>query len=470
VPTSFGRIETLLRGLQAQQRAVDTTTHNIANAGTEGYARQRTQFVTTPAYTVSTFNRNLSAGQVGTGVAVASISRMRDGFLDMQYRLQNQRFGEASARAGVYKQVEAVYNEPTEAGLSAFIDRFWQSWQSLVNRPDDPATRAFVIEEARNLSANVNRVRQQLDAQSQNTAESVSYKIDEVNAVASEIAALNVQITSVQAAGQQPNDLLDSRDMLLDRLSKLVGTNNVYGPDGAVNIYIGGRALVSRDQVNALATDDTGGTLQIVWQSDGSQASVQGGSVSGLVNMVNVDIPDALNDLIALRDEIVTQVNTTHQAGYGLNDPAGPPPARDFFEVLPNGDMHVRDEIANDPSKIAASTLAGAPGNGENALAILNLRYNRSMSSNSATINDFYNAMVARVGGRTREASTTETNQNVLLETVDRQRREVSEVSLDEEAANLIKFQQSYAAAARAMTVVDEMLNQIINNMGLVGR
>ncbi|MBX6342152.1 MAG: flagellar hook-associated protein FlgK, partial [Thermomicrobiaceae bacterium] len=192
--------------------------------------------------------------------------------------------------------------------------------------------------------------------------------------------------------------------------------------------------------------------------------------VAALADMYNVALPRILGDLTALRDAIVDAVNTQHRQGYGLNDPAGPPPGRDFFEVLPSGDVRVRQDIVADPSLVAAASGAGLPGDASNAVAIANLRDALVASGGTATIGQFYQAMIARIGTETQQVETIRTNQEAIVNTVDRQRQEVSSVSLDEEAANLVKYQHAYAAAARAMTVVDEMLDKIVNGMGIVGR
>jgi flagellar hook-associated protein 1 len=470
MPSTFGRIETLFRGLQAQQLAVDTVNHNIANANTPGYSRQRVDFQTTPPYSVPTFNRWDSAGQIGTGVAVASVDRVRIHYLDLQYRAQNAKMGDAGSRAGVYQTVEAVFNEPNETGLNAFIDRFWGAWQSLVNRPDDPATRGYVIEEATNLAANINRVREQIGIARTETKLSLETNISEVNALAKDIADLNTQITAVRGVNQQPADLSDKRDLLLDRLSELVQTNNIMTPDGAINVYIGGTALVDREKTNAIATSESGDTLSVVWQRDGKATPISGGAVSGQLAMYNTELPAALADVNTLRNGIVNAVNGIHRTGYGQNDPAGPAPNRNFFRILPDGEMRVNPAIANDPTLLAAASRPGEPGNAETALAIANIRNELTMNAGTATISDFYNSMVARIGGKARQAETTVANQDTLVQAVDRQRQQVSQVSLDEEAVNLIKFQQAYQAAARAMTVVDEMLSTIITGMGVVGR
>lgn len=461
-----------MRALQAQQRSVETSNHNVANANTPGYSRQRVDLTTSPPYTIPSFTRATNAGQIGTGVTVSAVQRVRDGFLDRQYRAQTERLGDASTRSEIYGQMEVVFNEPNQSGLSVFMERFWGSWQSLVNRPGDMATRGYVVEEASNLSANFNRTRQQIESQREDTVEKTRLQVQEINTIIQDVAELNVQIVAVTTVGQQPNDLSDTRDLLLDRLSKLIGTTTVTSPEGAINIYIDGKPLVDRNRTNALDTeiDPLTGDLNLIWKKNGSSVGGRGGSMLAMNEMHNTEIPDVLNTLTTLRDEIVNQVNAVHRAGYGLQDPSGSPANRDFFEILPNGDMQVRAEILNDPGKVAAATGGDEPGNGDNALTIANLRYAFSMAGGTSTMGDFYNTLIARLGGKTRQAMSIEANQSALIYTIDRQRRQLSEVSLDEEVANMVKFQHTYQAAARAMNVVDEMLDTVVNRMGIVGR
>jgi flagellar hook-associated protein 1 FlgK len=327
-----------------------------------------------------------------------------------------------------------------------------------------------VIEEATNLATNINRVREQIGVARDETQQSIQINVDEVNQIAAEIADLNKQITAVRAVNQRPGDLSDKRDLLLDRLSELVQVKEVTTPDGAINVYLGGTALVDRDRTNTIGLDKSGDTLSVVWKKDGGQAQVRGGAINGQLTMFNTELPAALTNVETLRNQIMNSVNHVHRSGYGQNDPAGPPPNRNFFRVTASGDLQVVKAVADDPSLLAAASRPGEPGNAEQALAIANLKDKLTMNTGTATIGDFYNAMVARIGGQSRTASTTVANQDALVQAVDRQRRQVSEVSLDEEAVNLVKFQQAYAAAARAMTAVDEMLNTIINGMGMVGR
>lgn len=470
--STFGRLETLLRGLEAQQRAVDVIDHNIANANTPGYSRQTAALATTPPYTVPAYNAPAQAGQLGTGVTVQAIQRVREGFLDLQYRSQVQQLGDAEARDGVYSQLQVVFNEPGPNGLNAALEQFWQAWQTLSNRPDDASARVALVQNASSLAASINGVRQQIETQRQTVFQDISMQVSQVNDLAKQIASLNDQISAVLGSGQQPNDLMDQRDQLLDQLSKLVGGTVVTTPDGATNVYLAGHALVNRDRVNAIAAsiDSSTGNVQLTWQDDGSTVAISSGTVNGLLDMHTSVFPQVLIDIVNLRDTLVSQVNQLHETGYGLNDPTGPPPGRDFFEVLPNGDVRVVPAIASDPSLIAASGAAQTPGNADVAIAIANARNALTMNAGTASIGDFYQALVARLGSQAQAAASNNTNQDSLASTIDRRRQEVSSVSLDEEAANLVKYQNAYQAAARAMTVVDEMLDRLINNTGTVGR
>ncbi|MCS7255168.1 MAG: flagellar basal body rod C-terminal domain-containing protein, partial [Thermomicrobium sp.] len=201
-----------------------------------------------------------------------------------------------------------------------------------------------------------------------------------------------------------------------------------------------------------------------------SPVSLERGSLQALLHLHNTVLPGLLGKLEAIRDALANEVNALHTTGYGLTDPAGPPPGRTFFVITPGGDLEVDPTIVADPQLIAAADAANEPGNNAIARAIAELRSKLVLNGNTATINDFYNTLVAEVGGASQTAQVTRDNQQALVDAIDRQRKEIMSVSLDEEMANLIKYQQAYGAAARAITAVDEMLDRIINGMGLVGR
>ncbi|MCS7050154.1 MAG: flagellar hook-associated protein FlgK [Thermomicrobium sp.] len=466
----FRALETAFRGLMAQQRAVDTASHNIANAHTPGFSRQRVQLVPSTPYTVPAFNRSGLAGQVGTGVLVASITRVRESVFDVQFRVQTQALGEASAQVDAYAQIEAVFNEPTEAGLGRLLDRFWRAWQGVSNQPEDLAARAALVQEATTLATNLNRMRRQLGELQSDAAAKLALQVSDVNSIAQRLATLNQQIVASLATGQTPNDLLDQRDVLLDKLASFTGATLRTLPNGAVNLYLGGYPLVDQDQWFPLTVQVSGGTASILWQGTSSPVAVERGSLQALLGMHNTVLPGLVQKLEAIRDTLANEVNALHATGYGLTDPAGPPPGRPFFVVTPGGDLEVEATIVADPQLVVAADAADEPGNNAIARAIAELRSKLVLNGNTATINDFYNTLVAAIGGASQTAQVTRDNQQALVQAIDRQRQEIMSVSLDEEMANLIKFQQAYGAAARAITAVDEMLDRIINGMGLVGR
>jgi flagellar hook-associated protein 1 FlgK len=465
----FRALETAFRGLMAQQRAVDTANHNIANANTPGFARQRVSLVPSMPYTVPAFNRSGLAGQVGTGVLVASITRVRESVFDLQYRVQSQALGEASTLVDAYAQIEAVFNEPTEAGLGTLLDRFWRAWQAVGNQPEDLAARAALVQDATTLATNLNRMRRQLTELQTDTVTKLTLQVSEVNSIAERLASLNQQIVAALATGQTPNDLMDQRDLLLDKLARFTGATIRPLPNGAVNIYLGGYPLVDQDQWFPLSVQVSGGTASVLWQGTTSPVALERGSLQALLHLHNAVLPGLVQKLEDIRDALANEVNTLHMIGYGLSDLSGPP-GRSFFRLTAGGELEVEPSLVADPQLIAAADAPGEPGNNAIARQIAELRSKLVLNSGTATINDFYNTLVAEVGGASQTAQVTRDNQRALVEAIDRQRQEIMAVSLDEEMANLIKYQQAYGAAARAITAVDEMLDRIINGMGLVGR
>jgi flagellar hook-associated protein 1 FlgK len=421
-------------------------------------------------YTVPAFNRSGLAGQVGTGVLVASITRVRESVFDLQYRVQSQALGEASTLVDAYAQIEAVFNEPTEAGLGTLLDRFWRAWQAVGNQPEDLAARAALVQDATTLATNLNRMRRQLTELQTDTVTKLTLQVSEVNSIAERLASLNQQIVAALATGQTPNDLMDQRDLLLDKLARFTGATIRPLPNGAVNIYLGGYPLVDQDQWFPLSVQVSGGTASVLWQGTTSPVALERGSLQALLHLHNAVLPGLVQKLEDIRDALANEVNTLHMTGYGLSDLPGPPPGRPFFRITAGGELEVEPSLVADPQLIAAADAPGEPGNNAIARQIAELRSKLVLNSGTATINDFYNTLVAEVGGASQTAQVTRDNQRALVEAIDRQRQEIMAVSLDEEMANLIKYQQAYGAAARAITAVDEMLDRIINGMGLVGR
>ncbi|MCG0278676.1 MAG: flagellar hook-associated protein FlgK [Thermanaeromonas sp.] len=236
----------------AHQKAMQTTAHNIANASTEGYTRQRVVMVPTPAYPVPAMSRPGGQGwQVGTGVDVQEVRRIRDEFLDQQIRKETGTLGQWEQIQYVLQQVEVVFNEPSDTGLSTLMSQFWAAWQELSKNAESLPVRRTVIETANALAEAFRHSAAQLNQLKNDIDKSIELKVQEVNSIAQQIADLNGQIKNIIAAGDQPNDLMDRRDLLLDRLSKIVKINVVNNDDGTINVTLDGAPSGALSLINS---------------------------------------------------------------------------------------------------------------------------------------------------------------------------------------------------------------------------
>ena len=225
MPGLFSIFNTAKNGLFTQQTAINVTSHNIANANTDGYSRQRADMVTTTPYTLPSMDSASGAGQLGTGVTIDSIERIRDSFLDYQIRVENGASGQYKARDKYLSQVENVLGTDTGStgsGISSLIQKFFSSWQSLSTSSQNVST---VKEQAYQLTNELNHTYSQISDIKTNTNTEIKNVVVNVNTILGKISNLNQQIKDTKTSGQNPNDLLDSRDLLLDQLSSEFGIN-----------------------------------------------------------------------------------------------------------------------------------------------------------------------------------------------------------------------------------------------------
>lgn len=513
--TFFG-INTALRSLQTQQRSINTTAHNIANANTEGYSRQRVIMETTPAFPVPALNKPGGTGwQVGSGVNSQEIRRIRDMFLDNQIRHETGILGFWEQRQDILKQVEVVFNEPSSTGLSTLIGQFWDSWQELSKYAESSPVRTTVIETANALAQALNHSAAQLETIMSDIDQIIDLKVMEINSLAQQISDLNKQIKNIILAGDQPNDLLDRRDLLLDNLSKivnfsvesnLVDVNGYLIPDGQIKVQVDGRYLVDIDvdnqsYVNRMETGDGGAgedVWEVYWAGDAlprTAITFNNGEVKGLQN-VRADVQGYLDKLDILARGLAENINAIHRQGYALGgqpvDSDGLPdtdPYENFFVAYssPGGlgdisqvginakNIGVNMNLRNDVTKIAAADTDEAGGNGKNALEILQLRQKLFIESGGTliegaggvTTDDYYKNFIARLGVEAYESTRMTTNQGVLLDQLTNRKESISGVSLDEEMVNMLQFQRAYEASARMITTLDSMIDKIINGMGI---
>lgn len=525
--STFSGLEISKRSLFTHQAALQTTGHNIANADTRGYSRQTVNFVASRPMEAVGIMRSNTPGQIGTGVEFDAIKRIREGFLDNQYTQESMAFGEWSVRRDTLEKLEAIINEPSDTGIRTVMENFWNAWQELSKAPDNMTARAVVKESALALADAFNHTSKQLTGLASDLTDSIKVKTTEVNSILTSISRLNEEIFRVEGLGNNANDLRDQRDVLIDDLSKVINVNVQEQADGYL-VTMGGQTLVEGREVqivfdpeafeSAYSSGDlsSGEIYGMILSRDRYVNDYQGhldtlvssmvtGEVTvtlpaGTVVPVNTTIGDTTYDdpsvaartLAANTSIVVNGLNGLHQLGYVLGDTITTAPpffvTKDGSTTFTAANLSLNPDVENNLENIAASmrtymasdgTEQVVRGNNTMALLLANLRlgkfeYEASEGTgsvmNGGTLDEYFRAVVGQLGVQSQEANRQATNQRILVEQVDARRQSVSGVSLDEEMSNMIKFQHAYNAAARAMTTFDEMLDKVINSMGVVGR
>mgnify|MGYP001068921045 CR=1 FL=1 len=468
--STFGSIETTLRGLRAQQIALDTTGHNISNANTPGYSRQAAEMTATAPYAVPTMNRYQIAGQIGTGVTVTQIRRMRDQFVDRRTQYENSSLGYWDARQRNFSHLEVTLAEPadldTGSSIGYHLNEFWSALQQLgnANRPDNIAVRSVLREKANNLCDSIRSTYRQLTTLQQDISAEIGVKIGRINSLADQIAGLNAEIAKITAVGDNPNDLLDQREVLVGELSTLTSISIQSDELNRYSISISGMLLVAGDTPYHMSVEDDG---SVVWAHNGTDVYFANGELKGLMEMRDVEIQYYIDSLNEFATTLITEFNTIHGEGYDLDGNNG----INFFAGTSAEDITLDDAILdsiNGLNSIAAS-ITGEVGNGENALRLARIIKEEELIDGT-TLSDFYDSLIAKLGVDAEKAKVTHANQKTLVGHLKNMQESVAGVSLDEEMANLIKFQNAYMASARMMTAIDEVLDKLINGTGIVGR
>lgn len=465
--SSFFGLEVARRAMDAHRLAMDVTGHNIANANTPGYRRQRVLLEPVLAHGINGISKASGSGQMGAGVMAVGIERIRDQFVDMQIRHTTSSLGRWEARRQVLEEIEEIFKEPSDLGLNAMLDRFWISWQELSKGPEDPGRRTSVQQEGVGLASALNLSASRLmDTASELRMDIISI-IDQINVMSEGIATLNSEIVRSRAVMGNAADMEDKRDRLIDDLSKLVNITVIEDKEGSVSISAGGWVIVAGREGRKLSTEVDPVSLRIrIVGTDGQQPQINGGRVSGLLDAVNDLIPKYLENLDMVANTLIERTNALHRQGYDLRGDAG----QDFFEGNGAFGIAVRKAILDDTGLVAAASSQASPGDGTNALALAQLKDAMTMVAGTATFGGFYTTLITQLGLDTQEAMRSEEVYTGVFSQQNARRQSVSGVSVDEELMGLIKHQYAFDAASRLVNVIDEMLDRIINGTGLVGR
>ncbi|GAB4380486.1 MAG: flagellar hook-associated protein FlgK [Calditrichia bacterium] len=460
MPGIFQSLDIARRAIWASRMGMDVTSHNIANVNTEGYSRQRVlNRAATPL--------QLPEGQLGLGVSVETINRIRSGLLDQQYRQANHLYARASAKENLFNQIEAILQEPGDNSIGNLMNSFFLEFSNLASDPENTTIRNTIRQQAlllvdsfRNKDLQITQMQDALKNDSQSV-------VTQINEITRQIARLNAQIASGGSGGLGANDLRDRRDLLLDRLSEYLNITYTEDSGGQLTVVAEGSNLVSGTKANQLSLErqKNGDDLHlIIKNSNGQEASFQSGKLGALLDMHNNQLSTLREKLDTLAGSFAEEVNRIHAAGYGL--PTGDPPAAstgiDFFIGNSAATIDISAEIREDVTKIAASN-DGTPGNGDVALAISNIRNSKVLLGGTETLDGFYQGIVKNLAMDIQAAENTRNGQQLIKDQIQNQREAESGVSLDEEMTNLIKYQRSFEAAAKVIQVVDEMMETLVN-------
>ena len=460
---TFSSLNSALTALRYNRVAMDVASGNIANAGTDGYARRRVEAESVGAPSrPAMWSRYDGAGE---GVAVSGVGRMVDALLDVRARREHGNQSYLDVRQAVLERVETGIGEPGDNGVAAAIADFRAAWHDLANNPGSDAARAQVLGRAATLADAIRIQARNIDTESGDLRVRAVADVAEVNTVASDLAATNRSIAIANLNGTDAGVLLDKRDQLAMRLSELTGATTTQRPDGGFDVSVNGVPLVTGQDagvlsiasgITATGASDGNPITFAVTDSSGTTTVPSGmtGDIGGVTDLLTTTLPAYSTGLGAVAKQLADEINTQHQAGY---DAAGNP-GQAFFGYNPADPAGTLSVALTAPGDVAASSLPGGVLDAANATALASV----------TGAEDSYQRLVNGFGTEVASVKRLAANQQVLTSQVDGSREQLSGVSLDEEMVTMLSSQRAYEAASRVMTTVDSMLDTLINRTGLV--
>jgi flagellar hook-associated protein 1 FlgK len=452
-------LATALSGLMADQGAMETTTNNVANVNTPGYSREE-------AVLVASDPVGLDPLTFGTGVTLQSVESIRDPILESQIQQQSQAQGQFSTLTSALQQTQVNFTTST-GDIGTQISNFFDSINQLSTNPTDLSLRQTVLTAAGNLATSFNNTANNLTQQQQNLDLSVVQTVQQINQLSQQIAQLNGQISNLQNVGESAGTFVDQRTQAIDQLSTLVDVS-VIPSDNSLTLTTGnGAPLVVGQQSFQLQTQPTASGLHDIYSQAGTDITSQitSGQLGGTLQARDQEIPAIQTQLDTLASGLANAVNTVQAGGFDLNGNAGtnlfnPPPADGV------GAAASLSVAITDPSLIAASSDGTAGSNG-NAEAMYALNSQAVIGGQSPT--DYYSGIVFNVGNDAANASAEQTASGLVLQQLNDQRSSISGVNLDEEAANMVQYQDAYAASAQVVTTINDMMYATIQMSTLTG-
>jgi len=441
------------QGLLAQQRAIDITANNIANVNTRGYRRRQVDLTD-----LTSSNSFLGFSQLNGLYTQGDALHIRQRFVEHQLNLEYQNLGRYEMDENTLTQVENIFGEPQDSALSNVMSQFWNSWSDLSNDPQNTTARGNVKDKGVQLASTFNRIHSDLTTLNNQMVENIQNKTGEINQLLNQIQSIN---ESISTAGSL--ELVDQRDTVLNELSGLINMEVNEDANGSMIVSTGGHVLLHGNFINHVSVDITSdqdlASVEMRLSSGNQKLEITSGELGSMLTVTSNDIPVYLEQLDELAVEISRAVNDVHITGFNLDGVTG----NNFFDadMTGAGDMAVDSGIMANADLIATASSMDAEGDGSIALEISDLQSESFVGGTTAS--DFYNAIMGKIGNSVQEAGFMRNNQEMLVQSLQNQRDSASGVSLDEEMTRLIEFERGYEAAARMISVIDELMTTTIN-------
>lgn len=473
-------------GLHASKKSLEVTGHNISNANTEGYSRQKV---------VQTTNVPITKDGLiaGTGVRVKSVNRVHDQFVEKRLRDSTSEHGYFTNRSESLSQVEEIFNEIDNDGLNKVLNKFYNSFRDLANQPENETVRSVVRDNANLVMKDFKRISETLDSLSKNIDYRIERDIEEINRESASIGKLNRKIRELEAVHEETGDLRDQRDLAIKNLSKKIKIHTYEDERGNYNVSSPGiGTLVTAAQSQPLKAhtfnkDDSSngidGAMEIFYENRPGQkltGKIQSGSLAGVVKVRNEDIKQLRDNIDVIAYNFINTVNAVHRNGF-VNRPIqmdeqGQPMQYDkqglttgvnFFKEplsIKNaaGQMELSEAVTNDLSNIATALSPNSPGDNRVAIAISKLQHERVMGEGTATLEEYFLQTVGKVGLEAGKANLDAEQAEGLITQANSLRERISGVSIDEETANMVRYQHAYEASAKVMQTANEMFDTVI--------
>lgn len=481
----FGSLNSATSGMTSAQTVLQTISHNVANANTDGYSKQKVTLETN-----NPFNKS-GVGQLGTGVRVSGVIRVVDDAVVEQLRDENSTLAKFESKSDALQQLEAIFNEPSKTGLSNNLSEVFASWTYLGSNPEVATAKTMVVQNSETMTDTMNHMATQLEKLQGNTLKGIEQDVKDFNTKLEQLHSLNKQVSYSISSGQTPNDLLDKQDALLSEMSELAGVEVKFDEMRQATVSIGGQELLTPTSMQKLAVvtevnEDTPDGLEkgsIVLAGDHSKEIVlTSGSAKGSQEAL-AEINHQVDNLNEFARTFATAVNTIHSGGKENGEL--------FFNLGTDTNyaknISVKAELVKDPEKVNSgkSLEKVVAGDGSRAQAIADLQNTKLNFSNptkieydettmtikdqanGTSVSNGYNDIVTEIGITKQQSDNMFSSQEDLVQLLDQRRQSISGVSINEEVASMIQHQSAFQANSRMISTISEMLDTLINRTGV---